>query len=113
MTSYWPVRSSVTNGSLIACWWTLFGKYSSSVRPLSFQVPVPGTSRTRTTASLRRPVVWISPRSAGGAAIGVSATVSATVLLLRVVLVRESDLVTGRPGYWVSGLLGDLVELVG
>ena len=51
-------RSSVTNGSLMSCWCTLFGKYSSSVRPLIGHWPVPGTMRTRAMASLRRPVPW-------------------------------------------------------
>ena len=34
ITSYGSEQSRVTNGSLMSCWCTLFGKYSSSVRPL-------------------------------------------------------------------------------
>src|SRR5258708_25323590 len=54
-TSNLPSAPSVTNGSLTTCWWTLFGKYASSVRPLIVHWPVPGTMRTRALASLRRP----------------------------------------------------------
>src|SRR5215218_2239066 len=56
-TSNWSTFSSVTNGSRMSCWCTLFGKYSSMVRPFNLNWPVPGTSRTRTIASLRRPTV--------------------------------------------------------
>src|SRR5690606_24018368 len=35
---------------------TLLGKYTARSRPLIFHCPVPGTTRTRATASLRRPV---------------------------------------------------------
>src|SRR5881409_148864 len=54
-TSYCSPFSRVTNGSRMSCWCTLLGKYSSRVRPLSLNWPVPGSSRTRTMASLRRP----------------------------------------------------------
>ncbi|CPU64638.1 Uncharacterised protein [Mycobacteroides abscessus] len=42
------------------------------MRPLTFQVPVPGTRRTRATASLRRPRAWpgavmLWPRPVGAA----------------------------------------------
>src|SRR6185295_12527895 len=35
-------------------------KYASKARPLMVCVPVPGRRRARATASLRRPVVWVS-----------------------------------------------------
>src|ERR1700759_1281402 len=57
ITSYCPSFSRMTNGSRISCWCTLFGKYPSRVRPFSLNTPVPGTRRTRTIASLRRPTV--------------------------------------------------------
>ena len=49
------VGGRAPSGSLMSCWCTLFGKYSSSVRPLTVNLPVPGTIRTRAIASLRRP----------------------------------------------------------
>src|SRR4051794_6527831 len=55
-TSNWFSAPRVTNGSLTSCWCTLFGKYTSSVRPLIVHWPEPGMMRTRAMASLRRPV---------------------------------------------------------
>src|SRR3954468_3479735 len=63
-TSYCSPFSRVTNGSRMSCWCTLLGKYSSRVRPLSLNWPVPGSRRTRTMASLRRPTVWMGRPSA-------------------------------------------------
>src|ERR1039457_4360899 len=40
--------------------WLAEVKYSSKARRLILIVPVPGRKRTRATASLRRPVVWLS-----------------------------------------------------
>src|ERR1700690_222520 len=40
-------------------WCVRIGKYAANSRPLTTILPVPGRSRTRATASLRRPVVWI------------------------------------------------------
>src|SRR6476646_10573269 len=40
-------------------WCVRIGKYEANSRPLTTILPVPGRSRTRATASLRRPVVWI------------------------------------------------------
>src|SRR5207245_6404534 len=40
-------------------WCVRIGKYDASSRPLARILPVPGRSRTRATASLRRPVVWM------------------------------------------------------
>src|SRR5258708_14957759 len=51
----------VTNGSLISCWCTLFGKYSSSHRSLITHFPAPAPPRTRAIASLRRPVPTAFP----------------------------------------------------
>src|SRR5688572_3333900 len=70
------VFSTVTSGSRISCWCSLFGKYSSSDLPLSRNAPDPGISRTRTTASLRRPTVGEDGREPGqrdavGGALGV------------------------------------------
>src|SRR5690348_17084664 len=39
--------------------WVAFGKKFSNGRLLHMITPVPGRSRTRATASLRRPVVWM------------------------------------------------------
>src|SRR4028118_930183 len=68
MTSYCSAFSRITNGSRMSCWWTLFGKYSSMVRPLRRNRPVPGTTRTRTMASLRRPRAAAARRSGAAAA---------------------------------------------
>src|SRR5215472_12406199 len=40
-------------------WCVRIGKYDAKSRPLTTIFPVPGRSRTRATASLRRPVVWM------------------------------------------------------
>src|SRR6476646_7674335 len=40
-------------------WCVRIGKYDANSRPLTTILPVPGRSRTRATASLRRPVVWM------------------------------------------------------
>src|SRR5699024_8299130 len=54
-------RSTATSGALTSCWWTLLGKYSSRGRPSSVNCPERGTSRTRATASLRRPTACAGP----------------------------------------------------
>src|SRR5260221_14105650 len=41
-------------------WCVRIGKYDANSRPLTTILPVPGRNRTRATASLRRPVVWMS-----------------------------------------------------
>src|SRR5215469_6891226 len=64
-TSNWSSAPSVTNGSLMICWCTLFGKYSFSDRSLIFHWPVPGWMRTRAMASLRRPVPSALPVTTG------------------------------------------------
>jgi hypothetical protein len=49
--------AAVTKGSLMVCWCSLFGKYSSRRAAVDLDHwPVPGTRRTRAMASLRRPV---------------------------------------------------------
>src|ERR1044071_7526269 len=40
-------------------WCVRIGKYDANSRPFTRILPVPGRSRTRATASLRRPVVWM------------------------------------------------------
>ena len=65
-----PRRPRVTNGSLMSCWCTLFGKNSSSVRSLIRHWPVPGAMRTRAMASLRRPVPSALPVTTGLRAAG-------------------------------------------
>src|SRR5688572_376861 len=40
--------------------WAGVVKYESNGRPLTVITPVPGSSRARAMASLRRPVVWVS-----------------------------------------------------
>jgi hypothetical protein len=65
MTSKRPSSWVAAKGSLATCWCSLFGKYESSVRPLIVQLPVPGTMRTRATASLRRPVAAAGAMVAG------------------------------------------------
>src|SRR6476469_2795960 len=40
-------------------WCVRIGKYDANSRPFTTILPVPGRSRTRATASLRRPVVWV------------------------------------------------------
>src|SRR5436190_6111326 len=40
-------------------WWVRIGKYDANSRPFTKILPVPGRNRTRATASLRRPVVWM------------------------------------------------------
>src|SRR6266511_1588329 len=49
-------RSTSRSGAATTILWARVVKYSSSVRPLSWSAPVPGTRRTRAMASLRRPV---------------------------------------------------------
>src|SRR4029453_8410992 len=49
-------RSTSRSGAATTILWARVVKYSSSVRPLSWNAPVPGTRRTRAMASLRRPV---------------------------------------------------------
>src|SRR4029453_14519480 len=49
-------RSTSRSGAATTILWARVVKYSSSVRPLSWNAPVPGTRRTRAVASLRRPV---------------------------------------------------------
>src|SRR6476646_4626173 len=40
-------------------WCVRIGKYDANSRPFTMILPVPGRRRTRATASLRRPVVWM------------------------------------------------------
>src|SRR5258706_13878422 len=40
-------------------WCVRIGKYAANSRPFTRILPVPGRNRTRATASLRRPVVWM------------------------------------------------------
>src|SRR5882757_10655134 len=40
-------------------WCVRIGKYAANSRPFTVIFPVPGRSRTRAMASLRRPVVWM------------------------------------------------------
>jgi len=47
------------NGSFAITWCVRMGKYDSNVRPFTRIFPLPFRIRTRATASLRRPVVWI------------------------------------------------------
>src|SRR5690349_17134158 len=54
----------------MSCWWTLFGKKSSSDRSLMVHWPVPGVIRTRAIASLRRPVPSALPVTTGRRAAG-------------------------------------------
>ena len=72
MTSNRSFSPRAVNGSLTTCWCSLLGKYDSSVRPLIVQTPVPGTIRTRATASLRRPVAAPGAMVAGRAATAAS-----------------------------------------
>jgi hypothetical protein len=73
------VFSTVTSGSRISCWCSLFGKYCSRLLPLSLNAPVPGSSRTRTMASLRRPTVWMGRSgSAAGTPTGATGTSTST-----------------------------------
>ncbi len=74
MTSKRLSISRVTNGSLTSCWWTLFGKYSSSLRPLTVHWPVPGVSRTRAMACLRRPVAAPGAETISRGTVGVGAS---------------------------------------
>src|SRR6516164_6877668 len=48
------------SGSVRTIRWVSDGKYSATSRRLTTIFPVPGRSRTRATARLRRPVDWMS-----------------------------------------------------
>ena len=52
-------RPTDRSGDCATIRWTRVGKYSSSERSLMRNSPVPGTSRTRAIAALRRPVVRV------------------------------------------------------
>ena len=49
------------------------------MRPSRWNLPVPGTRRTRTTASLRRPTVWMGRSMITGSRGAASTTASVTV----------------------------------
>src|SRR5262245_22627561 len=58
-TSYTSSVCVKRSGSFATTWCVRIGKYAANGRPLTTICPVPGRSRTRATASLRRPVVWM------------------------------------------------------
>src|SRR5260221_6686054 len=46
------------SGSMASCFQAKFGKYTSAVRLLIVNLPLPARRNTRATDSLRRPVPW-------------------------------------------------------
>src|SRR5438128_1982608 len=57
-TSIWSARFVNFTGSVASCFHAKFGKYCSTGRPFTVNLPEPGRTKTRAMDSLRRPVPW-------------------------------------------------------
>src|SRR5687768_3221290 len=92
----------------MSCWCSLFGKYSSSVRPFTVNEPEPGARRTRAMACLRRPTAW-PPMLTTRGALGASAAGGSVEKLSGASMESAIFAMSDSP----RALLGDLVERVG
>ena len=71
-------RSTVTSGALMSCWCTLFRKVVLQRAAVGVELAGAGNQARRTTASLRRPTVWIG-RSMMTGSRGVATSVTSGV----------------------------------